>query len=47
MIFFVRNENLVHVVSVNGYGVVVSDDEGVQYNIGLNEERHTMEAYVG
>jgi hypothetical protein len=45
--FFVRNEDLVQVVSVNGNDVVISDDDGVQYNISLNEARHLMEAYVG
>ncbi len=45
--FFIRNENLVQVVSVIGHDVVVSDDDGVQYNLSLNEARHLMQAYVG
>jgi hypothetical protein len=45
-VFFIRNENLVQVMSVNGHDVVVSDNNSVQYNISLNEARHLMEACV-
>ena len=45
--FFIRNETLVQVISVNGAVVVVSDDNNNESNISLNEARHLMEDYLG
>ncbi len=44
--FFIRFGELVQVVAVNGSEVIVSDDNGEQSNISINEAKRLLEDYL-
>jgi hypothetical protein len=44
--FFIRFGELVQVVAVNGSEVIVSDDNGEQSNISINEAKCLLEDYL-